>query len=97
MDEQDTSRSRDSEDRGRHIWPTGPAASPPPPLPDGLLSGLPHAGAEQVLDLIQRAERHELGRDFLVQGAPDAVAATFGVHAFLVDAARDHMAGGPED
>ena len=48
----------------------------------------------EVLDLIRRAEAHELGRSFLAQGAQDAVAATFGVHAFLVDAARDRLTNG---
>jgi len=46
----------------------------------------------EILDLIRRAEEHELGRDFLARGAQDAVAATFGVHAFLVDAARERLA-----
>ncbi len=45
-----------------------------------------------VLALIRRAEEHDLGRDFLAEGALDAVAATFGVHAFLVDAARERLA-----
>ena len=45
-----------------------------------------------VIDLIRLADEHELGRDFLQKGAQDAVAATFGVHAFLVDAAREHLA-----
>lgn len=48
----------------------------------------------EVLELIRRAERHELGRDFLAKGALDAVAATFGVHAFVVDAARERLATG---
>lgn len=47
---------------------------------------------DEVIDLIRKAEQHELGRSFLEQGAQDAVAATFGVHAFLVDAARQHLA-----
>ena len=38
--------------------------------------------------LIQRASNHRLGRSFLVDGSLDAVAATFGVHAFVVDEAR---------
>jgi hypothetical protein len=46
---------------------------------------------DDVLDLIRRAEGHEWGRGFLESGAQDAVAATFGVHAFLVDAARAHL------
>ena len=39
--------------------------------------------------LIQRASDHHLGTRFLVDGALDAVAATFKVHAFVVDAARE--------
>jgi hypothetical protein len=46
----------------------------------------------EVLDLIRRAEEHELGRAFLAHGAQDAVAAVFGVHAFVVDAARERLA-----
>ncbi len=46
---------------------------------------------DEVIDLIRQADQHELGRSFLEQGAQDAVAATFGVHAFLVDAAREHL------
>ncbi len=46
----------------------------------------------EVQDLIQRAKSHELGTVFLTEGALDAVAMTFGVHAFVVDAARDQLA-----
>ncbi len=46
----------------------------------------------EVIDLIRQADKHELGRSFLEEGAQDAVAATFGVHAFLIDAARQHLA-----
>ena len=42
--------------------------------------------------LIQRASNHQLGKGFLRDGSPDAVAATFGVHAFVVDAARQTLA-----
>ena len=42
--------------------------------------------------LIQRASNHRLGKGFLVDGSLDAVAATFGVHAFVVDAAREALA-----
>ena len=42
--------------------------------------------------LIQRAANHRLGKGFLVDGSLDAVAATFGVHAFVVDAARETLA-----
>ncbi len=48
---------------------------------------------EDVEDLIRRAEAHELGLDFLRKGSQDAVAATFGVHAFTVDAARIALGG----
>jgi hypothetical protein len=44
-----------------------------------------------VQDLIVRATAHPLGVSFLLQGAHDAVAATFGVHAFTVDAARERL------
>ena len=41
--------------------------------------------------LIQRASNHRLGKGFLVDGSLDAVAATFSVHAFVVDAAREAL------
>ena len=44
--------------------------------------------AEEVDDLIRRAAEHELGTEYLRDGALDSVAATFQVHAFLVEAAR---------
>ncbi len=44
---------------------------------------------KEVADLFRRAAVHPLGSDFLLNGSPDAVAATFGVHAFVVDAARE--------
>jgi len=43
----------------------------------------------EVLELIDRAEEHPLGTDFLVNGCLESVAATFGVHAFVVDKARE--------
>ena len=46
---------------------------------------------DDVRDLIETAKRHEFGLEYLTRGAHDSVAATFGVHAFLVDAARDHL------
>ncbi len=46
----------------------------------------------EVITLIDRAKSHDLGIDFLTNGALDAVAVTFGVHAFVVDAARDKLA-----
>ena len=48
-----------------------------------------HPTPKEVADLVRRAARHPLGRDFLRHGSPDSVAATFGVHAFVVDAARE--------
>lgn len=43
----------------------------------------------EVLELIDRAENHPLGTEFLVHGCLESVAATFGVHAFVVDKARE--------
>jgi hypothetical protein len=48
--------------------------------------------ARDVDDLLRRANEHPLGLDFLESGSLDAVAATFRVHAFVVDAARDVLA-----
>ena len=47
----------------------------------------------EVEALIRRADDHTLGTEFLRHGALDAVAATFGVHAFVIDAARERLAG----
>ncbi|MCB9514276.1 MAG: hypothetical protein R3C71_11220 [Candidatus Krumholzibacteriia bacterium] len=47
---------------------------------------------EAVQSLIRRADGHPLGRGFLLKGSLDAVAATFGVHAFVVDRARESLA-----
>ncbi len=44
--------------------------------------------ADEVDLLLRRAAVHPLGTGFLVNGAIDAIAATFGVHAFVVDEAR---------
>ena len=46
----------------------------------------PSAG--EIDRLLTRAAKHPLGTAFLVNGALDSVAATFGVHAFVVEAAR---------
>ena len=51
---------------------------------------------EAVDDLLRRAAAHPQGSVLLASGALDAVAATFGVHAFVVDAARDAMTRGVE-
>ena len=50
-----------------------------------------NASTEEVDALIQRARDHRLGVEFLADGAPDAIAATFQVHAFVVDAAREKL------
>lgn len=47
---------------------------------------------EAARDLIAKADAHPLGREFLREGALDAVAATFKVHAFAVDRARELLA-----
>jgi len=43
----------------------------------------------EVDALIDQASNHPLGTRFLIDGALDAVAATFNAHAFVVDAARE--------
>ena len=48
----------------------------------------------EIDDLVIRATDHPMGTDFLVNGALDAVAATFGVHAFVVEAARQTLPDG---
>ena len=45
----------------------------------------------EIQQLIERAKSHDLGTGFLLNGSLDAVAATFGVHAFVIDAARDQL------
>ncbi len=47
----------------------------------------------EVDDLIRRATQHPLGTEYLRHGALDSVAATFQVHAFVVEAARRALAG----
>ncbi len=46
---------------------------------------------DEIKGLLSRASGHPLGTEFLLKGDLDAVAATFGAHAFVVDAARDHL------
>ncbi len=65
---------------------------PPGKGPSAVGAHLFRPTSEEVKNLIRRAARHPLGTDSLVQGAPDAVAATFGVHAFIVDGARARLA-----
>ena len=45
----------------------------------------------EIDTLIDIAKSHELGVEFLMNGALSAVAMTFNVHAFVVDAARDQL------
>lgn len=45
----------------------------------------------EIAKLMQQVSDHPLGKNFLVDGALDSVAATFGVHAFVVDAARESL------
>ena len=59
------------------------------PFPGG--PGLYRPTADDVDGLVHRASTHPLGTGFLVNGAIDSVAATFGVHAFVVDEARRRL------
>lgn len=45
--------------------------------------------------LIETAERHPFGVDYLLNGHLGTVAITFGCHAFTVVAARDFLNAGP--
>ena len=56
--------------------------------PGSDIPGRHQPSATEVDELLRRAAVHPLGTDFLVNGALDAVAATFRAHAFVVDAAR---------
>ncbi len=56
---------------------------------NGISAGL----APEVDALLRRATAHPLGCEFIKRGSPDAVSATFGVHAFVVDAAREALRG----
>ena len=55
-----------------------------------------HPSRAEIDALINRASGHQLGKQFLVEGALDAVAATFNVHAFVVDAARESLNTPPQ-
>lgn len=61
--------------------------APPLPLPCGY-----QPRPEEVEALITRARDHALGEELLVRGPIDAIAATFGVHAFVVEHARERLA-----
>ena len=57
----------------------------------GRLKGKYQPSASEIAKLTQQAANHPLGKKFLVEGSLDSVAATFGVHAFVVDAARESL------
>ena len=52
--------------------------------------------ATEIAKLMQQAANHPLGTNFLVEGSLDSVAATFGVHAFVVNAARESLNAMPQ-
>ncbi len=52
---------------------------------------------QEVEMLIDRASKHALGTEFLREGAIDAVAAIFQVHAFTVERARRHLSDPRDD
>ena len=57
-----------------------------------LVPGSRYRPTDKDVDLlIDRASKHPLGLGFLNNGALDAVAAVFQVHAFVVDRARDRL------
>lgn len=57
----------------------------------GRFMGKYQPTASEIAKLMQQAVDHPLGKKFLVEGSLDSVAATFGVHAFVVDAARESL------
>ena len=62
----------------------------------GRLKGKYQATSSEIANLMQKAAIHPLGKNFLVEGSLDSVAATFGVHAFVVDAARESLKSMPQ-
>jgi hypothetical protein len=66
-----------------HRPPPGPGPAPSPYVP----------AAREVGALIAEAQKHPLGLEFLLSGDLSAVAITFQVHAFTVDAARQQLKG----
>ncbi len=65
--------------------------TPPNPASDQAVTGRYRPTPDEITQLLRRAAGHSLGTEFLLKGALDAVAATFGTHAFVVDAARDQL------
>jgi len=47
--------------------------------------------------LMKRAQNHQLGREFLVQGHPESVAVIHGVSPFVVQEVRDYLGRAPKD
>ncbi|MFQ5653489.1 MAG: hypothetical protein ACE5GW_02015 [Planctomycetota bacterium] len=64
-----------------------------PVEPDPLASFCYEPAPEEVERLIARAADHPDGTELLREGPLDAVAATFEVHAFVVDRARERLRG----
>jgi len=62
----------------------------------GRLMGKYQPTASEIAKLMQQASDHPLGKNFLVEGSLDSVAATFGVHAFVVEAARESLNAMPQ-
>ncbi len=57
----------------------------------------PYLATPSEIDrLLSRAADHPRGTSFLVNGALDSVAATFGVHAFVVEGARQRVSQGTD-
>lgn len=52
--------------------------------------------ATEITKLMKQVADHPLGTKFLVEGSLDSVSATFGVHAFVVDAARESLSSLPQ-
>lgn len=55
------------------------------------LTGSDPTDPRLIDDIIARAETHPLGIDLLLNGHLGSVAATFGAHAFTVEAARARL------
>lgn len=68
---------------------------PDPRPPSSAATSRAAPSSSVVEDLIRRAVAHPLGVSYLLHGAPDSVAATFGVHAFAVDQARERLRTAP--
>lgn len=65
--------------------------TPPNSASNQAVKGRYRPTPDEIKGLLSRAAGHPLGTEFLLKGALDAVAATFGAHAFVVDAARDQL------